>query len=63
VTALKNWVYGGLTVQSDVLKFEYLAQLLLDSNYIQLILKLFTHQELERVVAYKCERKSLKYAL
>ncbi len=58
-----NRVCGGLTVHSDILKFEYLAQLLLDSNYIQLVLKLFTHQELELVVAYKCERKSLKYAL
>ena len=44
----------------DILKFEYFTQLLLDSNYVQLILKLFTHQELERVVNYKCERKSLK---
>ena len=44
----------------DILKFEYLSQLLVDSNYIQLTLKLFAHQELERVVSFKRERKELK---
>lgn len=45
---------------SHVLKFEYLSQLLLDTNYPQLILKLSTYQDLERVVNFKYERKSLK---
>ena len=44
-----------------MLKFEYLSQLLLDSNYIQATMKLFTHQELERTVSYRRERKDLKY--
>jgi len=45
---------------TDVLKSEYLSQLLLDSNYIQLTMKLFTHQELERTVSYRRERRDLK---
>ena len=43
----------------DVLKFEYMSQLLLDSNYIPLILKLLQSQELERVVNYRCDRDDL----
>jgi hypothetical protein len=35
---------------TDILKFEYLAQLLLDSNYIPLVLKLFTHQDVQQAV-------------
>lgn len=46
---------------SHVLKFEYLTQLILDSNYIQLLLKLFTHQEPERMVNYRCERRSMNF--
>ena len=46
----------------DILKFEYLAQLLLDSNYIPLILKLLQSQELERVVNYRCDRDDLRQA-
>ncbi|KAI9762858.1 MAG: Factor arrest protein 11 [Chaenotheca gracillima] len=38
---------------SHILKFEYLTQLLLDSNYLPLILKLFAHQDLDRVVDSK----------
>lgn len=46
---------------SHVLKAEYLSQVLLDSNYVQLVLKLFTHQELERVVNYRCERREMNF--
>ncbi|KAL9092773.1 MAG: hypothetical protein Q9159_000671 [Coniocarpon cinnabarinum] len=45
----------------DILKFEYLTQLLLDSNYVQLVLKLFTHQELERAVNVKYEKPNLNF--
>lgn len=44
---------------SHVLKFEYLNQLLLDSNYVQLTLKYFAHQNLEDLVAFKYDRDDL----
>ncbi|GAP84042.1 putative protein required for hyphal anastomosis [Rosellinia necatrix] len=40
---------------SHILKFEYLAQLLLDSNYLPLVLKLFAHQDIQRVVDSKAD--------
>jgi len=46
---------------SHVLKFEYLTQLLLDSNYIQLTLKYFAHQNLEDLVAVKYDRDDLSF--
>ncbi|KAF2840375.1 N1221-domain-containing protein [Patellaria atrata CBS 101060] len=46
---------------SHVLKFEYLTQLLLDSNYLILVLKLLQTQELERVVNYRCDREELNF--
>ncbi|RDW89121.1 putative HAM-2 [Coleophoma cylindrospora] len=46
---------------SHVLKFEYLTQLLLDSNYLPLILKLFAHQEIEKVVDSKTDRLDLSF--
>ncbi len=45
----------------DILKYEYLTQLLLDSSYLPLILKLFAHQELERVVDSKSDRDDQRY--
>lgn len=39
-----------------MLKFEYLTQLLLDSNYIPLILKLFAHQDIQQVVDSRMDR-------
>lgn len=45
-----------LTTCVDVLKFEYLTQLLLDSNYIPLILKLFLHRDVDEAVAQKIDR-------
>lgn len=44
---------------SHVLKFEYLTQLLLDSNYVQLTLKFFAHQNLEDLVAFRYDRDDL----
>lgn len=41
---------------SHVLKFEYMTQLLLDSNYIPLVLKLFAHQDVQQVVDSKTDR-------
>ncbi|KIW92730.1 uncharacterized protein Z519_06578 [Cladophialophora bantiana CBS 173.52] len=44
---------------SHVLKFEYVTQLLLDSNYVQLTLKYFAHQNLEDLVAFRYDRDDL----
>ncbi|KAK5404427.1 Factor arrest protein 11 [Exophiala xenobiotica] len=44
---------------SHILKFEYMTQLLLDSNYIQLTLKYFAHQNLEDLVAFEYNRDDL----
>lgn len=41
---------------ADVLKFEYLAQLLLDCNYMPLVLKLFLHQDVQQVIESKADR-------
>ncbi|GKU16528.1 unnamed protein product [Fusarium langsethiae] len=41
---------------SHVLKFEYMTQLLLDSNYVPLVLKLFAHQDVQQVVDSKVDR-------
>ncbi|KAL8661566.1 MAG: hypothetical protein Q9168_008372 [Polycauliona sp. 1 TL-2023] len=45
---------------SHILKFEYLTQLLLDANYLPLILKLFAHQDVDRAVDQKTDRDDLK---
>lgn len=47
-------------IEPDILKFEYMTQLLVDSSYIPLVLKLLQLQEIERVVAYRCDREELK---
>lgn len=44
---------------SDILKFEYMTQLLLDSNYIPLILKMFAHQDVDQAVAHRNDREDL----
>ncbi|KAK8111872.1 uncharacterized protein PG998_008329 [Apiospora kogelbergensis] len=41
---------------SHVLKFEYMTQLLLDSNYLPLVLKLFAHQDVQQVVDSRTDR-------
>ncbi|KAL8921613.1 MAG: hypothetical protein Q9172_003938 [Xanthocarpia lactea] len=46
---------------SHVLKFEYLTQLLLDANYLPLILKLFAHQDVDRAVDQKNDRGDLNF--
>lgn len=48
-------------ISTDVLKFEYLTQLLLDSNYIPLVLKLFAHQDVQQVVDSKMDRVENRY--
>ncbi|KAF2734005.1 hypothetical protein EJ04DRAFT_577191 [Polyplosphaeria fusca] len=46
---------------SHILKFEYITQLLVDSSYVPLILKLFQLQEIEKVVNFKCEQEELNF--
>jgi hypothetical protein len=41
---------------SDVLKFEYMTQLLLDSNYLPLALKIFAMNDIQQVVDSKTDR-------
>ncbi|KAK5658503.1 hypothetical protein OQA88_1895 [Cercophora sp. LCS_1] len=41
---------------SHVLKFEYMTQLLLDSNYLPLVLKLFVLHDIQQVVESKTDR-------
>lgn len=52
--------YQLLTIIADILKYEYLTQLLVDSSYVPLILKLLQLQEIEKVVNFKCEQEELK---
>ncbi|KAJ5887652.1 hypothetical protein N7495_007693 [Penicillium taxi] len=47
--------------RSHILKFEYMTQLLLDSNYLPLILKMFAHQDVDQVVAQKNDREELSF--
>lgn len=44
----------------DILKFEYITQLLVDSSYVPLILKLFQLQEIEKIINFKTEQEELK---
>ncbi|KAJ5180192.1 hypothetical protein N7492_003402 [Penicillium capsulatum] len=47
--------------RSHILKFEYMTQLLLDSNYLPLILKMFAHQDVDQAVAQKNDRDDLSF--
>ncbi|KAJ5757401.1 uncharacterized protein N7511_006095 [Penicillium nucicola] len=47
--------------RSHILKFEYMTQLLLDSNYLPLILKMFAHQDVDQAVAQKNDREDLSF--
>ncbi|KAH4353473.1 hypothetical protein HBH98_006140 [Parastagonospora nodorum] len=46
---------------SHVLKFEYITQLLVDSSYVPLILKLLQLQEIEKIVNFKSEQEELNF--
>ncbi|KAI9873301.1 MAG: Factor arrest protein 11 [Pleopsidium flavum] len=46
---------------SHILKYEYLTQLLLDSNYLPLILKLFAHQDVDKAVDQRNDRDDLSF--
>ncbi|KAE8151225.1 hypothetical protein BDV25DRAFT_139032 [Aspergillus avenaceus] len=47
--------------RSHILKFEYMTQLLLDSNYLPLILKMFAHQDVDQAVAQRNDREELGF--
>lgn len=49
--------------RSHILKFEYMTQLLLDYNYIPLILKIFFHGDVDRTVAQKNDRDDQRYVV
>lgn len=44
----------------DILKFEYMTQLLLDSNYLPLILKMFAHQDIDKAIAQQNDREDMR---
>jgi len=44
----------------DILKFEYFTQLLLDSNYLPLVLKLFAHQDVDKMMDSNTNRDDLR---
>ncbi|KAJ4369867.1 Factor arrest protein 11 [Neocucurbitaria cava] len=46
---------------SHILKFEYITQLLVDSSYVPLILKLLQLQEIEKIVNFKSEQEELSF--
>ncbi|KAL8743419.1 MAG: hypothetical protein Q9184_008115 [Pyrenodesmia sp. 2 TL-2023] len=46
---------------SHILKYEYLTQLLLDANFLPLILKYFAHQDVDRAVDAKTDREELNF--
>ncbi|KAK6510700.1 Factor arrest protein 11 [Arthrobotrys conoides] len=46
---------------SHVLKFEYLSQLLLDSNFLPLMLKIYSQQEVTAAVALISDKKEFSY--
>ncbi len=48
-------------IREDILKYEYLTQLLLDANYLPLILKYFAHQDVDRAVDQRNDREDLEY--
>lgn len=54
-------IIGTALTIPDILKFEYLTQLLLDSNYLPLVLKLFAHQEMDKVVLSKTDREDMSF--
>lgn len=55
------WVVEFSDKYSDILKYEYMTQLLLDANYLPLVLKLFAHQDIDRAVDQKNDREDLEY--
>jgi hypothetical protein len=58
--AAYSWIFV-LILLPDVLKFEYMTQLLLDSNYLPLVLKFFAHQDIQQVVDSKTDRIENRY--
>ncbi len=53
--------YRADLICADILKYEYLTQLLLDSNYLPLILKFFAHQDIDKAVDQRNDRDDLRY--
>ncbi|KAL8945851.1 MAG: hypothetical protein Q9222_007668, partial [Ikaeria aurantiellina] len=48
-----------LNALSHILKFEYMTQLLLDANYLPLILKFLAHQDVDKATDQKVDRDDL----
>ncbi|KHJ30156.1 putative required for hyphal anastomosis [Erysiphe necator] len=46
---------------SHILKFEYITQLLLDSNYLPLVLKVFAHQDTDKHTKNKTDKDDMSF--
>ncbi len=46
---------------SHIRKFEYLSQLLLDANYLPLVLKFFVHADVDKLIDIDCDRPPLSF--
>ncbi|KAI9740206.1 MAG: Factor arrest protein 11 [Cirrosporium novae-zelandiae] len=46
---------------SHILKYEYLTQLLLDSNYLPLVLKLLAHQDVDKSIDQRIDQEHLSF--
>lgn len=52
--------FGPANPDLDIMKFEYLTQLLLDANFLPLLLKYFAHQDIDKAVEQKNDRDDLE---
>lgn len=59
-TLIHQGDFGGVLTSSDIMKYEYLTQLLLDANFMPLVLKYFAHQDIDRAVEQRNDRKDLE---
>ena len=62
VSRMSHFDRKAILTIADVLKFEYLTQLLVDANYVPITLKLLQTQDLEKVVNIKTDRAEAGYA-
>ena len=54
-------VKDAVLIAIDILRYEYLTQLLLDANYVPLILKLWQSQDIGRACHFNLVREEFGY--
>lgn len=55
------WILNLVNFDADVLKFEFLTQLLLDTSYIALMLKFFQFQNVDDAIGHQNDHADLRY--